>query len=62
MLNYSVAEIRLDIFLLKRIEENREELRHNLDSTLQVEQACLEEIVKGIKHCKTNITLRCLTI
>ena len=47
---------QLDIFLLKRIEENREELRHNLDSTLQVEQACLEEIVKGIKHCKTNIT------
>lgn len=46
----------LDRFLLKRIEENREELRHNLDSTLQVEQACLEEIVKGIKHCKTNIT------
>ena len=47
---------QLDIFLLNRIEENREELRHNLDSTLQVEQACLEEIVKGIKHCKTNIT------
>ena len=46
----------LDRFLLKRIEENREELRHNLDSTLQVEQACLEEIMKGIKHCKTNIT------
>lgn len=46
----------LDRFLLKRIEENREELRHNLDSTLQVEQACLEEIVKGIRHCKTNIT------
>ena len=47
---------QLDIFLHERIEENREELRHNLDSTLQVEQACLEEIVKGIKHCKTNIT------
>lgn len=47
---------QLDIFLLKRIEENREELRHNLDSTLQVEQACLEEIVKCIEHCKTNIT------
>ena len=45
---------QLDIFLLNRIEENREELRHNLDSTLQVEQACLEEIVKGIRHCKTN--------
>lgn len=47
---------QLDRFLLKRIEENRKELMHNLDSTLQVEQACLEEIVKGIKHCKTNIT------
>lgn len=47
---------QLDIFLLKRIEENREELRHVLDSTLQVEQVCLEEIMKGIKHCKTNIT------
>ena len=46
----------LDSFLLKRIEENRKELRHKVDSTLQVEQACLEEIVKGIKHCKTNIT------
>lgn len=46
----------LDTFLLKRIEENREELKHNLDSTLQVEQACLEEIVKSIKHCKNNIT------
>ena len=46
----------LDRFLLKRIEENRKELRHKVDSTLQVEQACLEEIVKGIKHCKTNIT------
>lgn len=45
---------QLDIFLLKRIEENREELRHVLDSTLQVEQACLEEIVKGTKHYQTN--------
>ena len=48
----------LDRFLLKRIEENRKELRHKVDSTLQVEQACLEEIVKGIKHCKTNIGLK----
>lgn len=47
---------QLDTFLLKRIEENREELKHNLDSTLQVEQTCLEEIVKSIKHCKNNIT------
>lgn len=47
---------RLDIFLHERIEENRAKLRHSLDSSLQVEQACLEEIVKGIEHCKTNIT------
>lgn len=46
---------QLDTFLLKRIEENREQLNHNLDSTLQVEQACLEEIVKSITHCKDNI-------
>lgn len=25
---------QLDTFLLKRIEENREKLKHNLDSTL----------------------------
>lgn len=43
-----INKSQLDIFLLKRIEENRKELKHNLDSTLQVEQACLEEIVKGI--------------
>ena len=47
---------QLDIFLHERIEENREKLKHSLDSSLQVEQACLEEIVKGIEHCKTNIT------
>lgn len=47
---------QLDIFLQERIEENRKELRHSLDLSLQVEQACLEEIVKGIGHCKTNIT------
>ena len=51
----SYNKSQLDIFLLKRIEENRKELSHNLCSTLQEEQACLEEIVKGIKHCKTNI-------
>ena len=51
-----INKSQLDSFLLKRIEENRKELKHNLDSTLQVEQACLEEIVKGINHCKTNIT------
>lgn len=49
---------QLDTFLLKRIEENREKLKYKLDSTLQEEQVCLEEIVKGIKHCKLNIT-RC---
>lgn len=50
-----INKSQLDIFLLKRIEENREELKHNLNTTLQVEQVCLEEIVKGIKHCKNNI-------
>ena len=50
------SKSQLDILLLKRIEENREKLRYDLDSTLKVEQACLEEIQKGINHCKTNIT------
>lgn len=45
---------QLDIFLLKRIEDNRKALRHNLDSTLQEEQVCFEEIVKGTKHYQTN--------
>lgn len=45
----------LDIFLQERIREKKEELCHNLDATLQYEQNCLEEIVKGIKHCKSNI-------
>ena len=45
----------LDIFLQKRIAENKEILKHNLDSSLQEEQSCLEEIVKGINHCKSNI-------
>ena len=44
----------LDIFLQERIRENKEELCRNLDATLQYEQNCLEEIVKGIKHCKSN--------
>lgn len=47
---------QLDSILLKRIEKNRKKINYNLDSTLQVEQACLEEIVKSIKHCKINIT------
>lgn len=47
----------LDIFLQKRIAENKEILKHNLDSSLQEEQSCLEEIVKGIHHCKSNIEI-----
>lgn len=45
----------LDIFLQERIRENEEELCRNLDATLQYEQNCLEEIVDGIRHCKSNI-------
>lgn len=45
----------LDIFLQERIRENQEELCRNLDATLQYEQNCLEEIVNGIRHCKSNI-------
>ena len=45
----------LDLFLQGRIRENKEELSRNLEATLQYEQNCLEEIVKGIKHCKSNI-------
>ena len=45
----------LDLFLQGRIRENKEELSRNLEATLQDEQNCLEEIVKGIKHCKSNI-------
>lgn len=45
----------LDIFLQEQIRENEEELCRNLDATLQYEQNCLEEIVNGIKHCKSNI-------
>lgn len=47
----------LDIFLQKRIAENKVILKHNLDSSLQEEQSCLEEIVKGINHCKSNIEI-----
>lgn len=46
---------KLDIFLQERIRENEEELCRNLDATLQYEQNCLEEIVNGIRHCKSNI-------
>lgn len=45
----------LDIFLQERIRESEEELCRNLDATLQYEQNCLEEIVNGIRHCKSNI-------
>ena len=45
----------LDIFLQERIRENEAELCRNLDATLQYEQNCLEEIVNGIRHCKSNI-------
>lgn len=45
----------LDIFLQERIRENEEELCRNLDATLQYEQNCLQEIVNGIRHCKSNI-------
>lgn len=45
----------LDIYLQKRIRENKDELCRNLYATLQYEQNCLEEIVNGIKHCKSNI-------
>lgn len=45
----------LDIYLQERIRENKDELCRNLDATLQYEQNCLEEIVYGIKHCKSNI-------
>lgn len=45
----------MDIFLQERIRENEEELCRNLDATLQYEQNCLEEIVNGIRHCKSNI-------
>lgn len=53
IMNYKKSE--LDIFLQERIRENKEELCRNLEATLQYEQNCLEEIVKGIKHCKSNI-------
>lgn len=45
----------LDIFLQEQIRKNEEELCLNLDATLQYEQNCLEEILCGIKHSKSNI-------
>lgn len=55
IMKYKKSE--LDLFLQERIRENKEELCRNLDATLQYEQNCLEEIVKGIKHCKSNIEI-----
>lgn len=55
IMKYKKSE--LDIFLQERIRENKEELSRNLEATLQYEQNCLEEIVKGIKHCKSNIEI-----
>ena len=31
-------------------------LKQTIDTALQEEQACLEEISKAINHCKTNIS------
>ena len=44
----------LDLFLQGQIGENNEELSRNLEATLQYEQNCLEEIVKGIKQYSVN--------
>lgn len=55
IMKYKKSE--LDLFLQERIRENKEELSRNLEATLQYEQNCLEEIVKGIKHCKSNIEI-----
>ena len=52
IMKYKKSE--LDIFLQERIRENKEELCRNLDATLQYEQNCLEEIVKGIKQYKSK--------
>ena len=46
----------LDIFLQNQIDKNKNMLKQTIDSTLQEEQACLEEISKAINHCKTNIS------
>lgn len=47
----------LDILLQNKIDENKELLKQTLDTTLQEELACLEEIKKAINHCKNNIAL-----
>ena len=45
----------LDILLQDRIEQNKGSLKETLNSTLQEELFCLEEIKKSISHCKNNI-------
>ena len=46
---------KLDLFLQERFKENEVSLKHNLDSSLKEEQVCLDGIIKGINHCKSNI-------
>lgn len=45
----------LDYFLQQRISDNAKELMNDLSETLQTEQACLEQILLSINHCKKNI-------
>ena len=46
----------LDIFLQNQIDKNKNMLKQTIDTALQEEQACLEEISKALNHCKTNIS------
>ena len=46
----------LDIFLQNQIDKNKNLLKQTIDTALQEEQACLEEIIKAIDHCKFNIS------
>ena len=54
--NMKYKKSPLDIFLQNQIDKNKNMLKQTIDSTLQEEQACLEEIIKAIDHCKTNIS------
>lgn len=47
----------LDSFLQQRISNNAEELKNTLNETLQMEQACLEQICLSINICKKNIAV-----
>lgn len=47
----------LDSFLQQRISNNAEELKNTLNETLQMEQACLEQICLSINLCKKNIAV-----